>query len=63
MNTPAQPPYEYSAGDKIEDDDGTWGVVMYADPERGGVVRWDDGEETDYTWHQLGMLPPQRCMP
>lgn len=55
MNT-----YEYSVGDEVRGDDGCVGVVTYTDPESGGVVRWDDGEETDYTWIELGSLTPNK---
>ena len=54
--------YDYSVGDRVHGDDGSnpWdiGTVMYTDPDSGGVVRWLDGEETGFSWEELGTLLP-----
>ena len=51
-------PYEYSVGDRIRGDDGCGGTVTWTDPNKSGIVRWDDNEETEYSWAELGQLGP-----
>lgn len=50
--------YEYSVGDRVRGEDEVGGRVTYADPECGGCVIWDDGDESDYSWAQLCRLQP-----
>jgi hypothetical protein len=53
-----QPPYEYSEGDRVASREGINGTVTYTDPDKGGVIRWDDGLEAGYTWQELGHITP-----
>ena len=54
------PEHEYSIGDRVWiENEKLGGEVVYADPTSGGVIRWDDGDESEHTWDQLGAFLPE----